>query len=124
MDSETADRIALIQQISYPLYESRGWMKLVGVINIIIGVINALTIIGIIIAWLPIWQGILLFPSATAIEQAHETANEYELHRSLSKIKTYFIIMGVLTLLGIIFFIIAFAFGLMGTFFLPFTRFR
>lgn len=95
-----------IQQISYPLYDCKGWMKLVSVMSIIVGVIYALTIIGIIFAWLPIWIGVLLFQSASAAEDAYYHGSEYELVKSLSKLKTYFIIMGVLTLIGIIFFIL------------------
>ncbi len=103
----------LIQQISYTLYDCRGWMKLMGVMFIIIGVFYAITIIGLIIAWVPIWLGVLLFQSANAAERAYETASDYELHHSLSKLKVYFIIMGILTLISIIFAILAFIIGFM-----------
>ena len=106
----------LIQQISYPLYDCRGWMKLLGVMFIIAGIIYVITIVGIIFAWLPIWIGVLLFQSASAAEEAHYTGNEHELVRSLLKLKTYFIIMGVLTLISIIVSIMAFFFGFMGAF--------
>ena len=106
----------LIQQISYPLYNCKGWMKLLGVMSIIAGVIYAITIFGLIIAWLPIWIGVLLFQSATAAEEAYYNGSEYELVKSLAKLKTYFIIMGVLTLISIIFFIVMFFLGFMGTF--------
>ena len=116
MNGQPTEQMSLIQQISYPLYECKGWMKLLGVMFIIGGIIYAITIIGLIVAWLPIWIGVLLFQSANAAERAYETASEYELHHSLSKLKTYFIIMGVLTLLGIIISIMAFFFGFMGAF--------
>ena len=104
----------IIKELSFPLYNCKGWMKLVGVMSIIAGALQVLTIFGIIIAWLPIWTGILLFQSANAIEQAYEGDNQAAMTRSLLKLKTYFIIMGVLTLLGIIFMVLAF-FGLLGT---------
>ena len=91
-----------------------------GVIFIISGALNALSIVGIIIAWLPIWQGVLLLQSAGAIEQAYLSGNRNEMTRSLSKLKTYFIIMGVLTLIGIIvgvLFVLLLFFGFLGTFF-------
>lgn len=77
-------------------------MKLIGIMNIISGALQALTIIGIVIAWLPIWIGVLLFQSAGAIEQAYEANSKAAMMTSLSKLKTYFIIMGILTLIGII----------------------
>jgi len=117
MNDESSEQMSLIQQVSYPLYDCRGWMKFLGVMSIIGGVLQALTIFGIIVAWLPIWTGILLFQSATAVEEAHYTGSEYELIKSLAKLKTYFIIMGVLALLGIVFFVLFFFLGMAGMMF-------
>jgi len=105
---------SIIKELSVPLYNCKGWMKLVGVMYIIGGALQVLTIIGIVIAWLPIWIGILLFQSASAIEQAYEAGNKAAMTRSLSKLKTYFIIMGVLTLIGIIIWLLVFFFIFLG----------
>jgi hypothetical protein len=109
------DQTGMIKNLSYPLYNCKGWMKLVGVMSIIGGALQALTIFGIIIAWLPIWTGILLFQSANAITEAYEGDNQAAMGRSLLKLKTYFIIMGVLTLIGIIFMVFVLFFGVLGT---------
>jgi hypothetical protein len=103
-----------IQTLSEPLYRAKGWMKLVAVMMIIYGVLTALTIIGIIIAWLPIWMGVLLFQSAGQIDQAYSTNDETALATSLGKLKTYFTIMGILTLIGIVLFVVGFLLGLAG----------
>ncbi|MGH8875466.1 MAG: DUF5362 family protein [Acidimicrobiia bacterium] len=58
-------------EISRPLYEARGWMKLIAVMGFVYGGITAITIVGIIVAWLPIWAGVLLWQAATAAEGAH-----------------------------------------------------
>lgn len=115
MDGETSAQTGVIRELSVPLYQCKGWMKLVGVMSIIGGALQVLTIIGIIIAWLPIWTGILLFQSATAITQAYEGDNQAEMTRALFKLKTYFIIMGVLTLIGIIIGVMVFFFVLLGS---------
>jgi len=98
---------ALIQEVSMPIFEAKGWIKILGVISIIYGVLVALSIVGIIIAWLPIWMGILLFKAGSQIEEAKNTGNKHNLMESLSKIKTYFIISGVLTIIGLALAIIA-----------------
>src|SRR3972149_4546629 len=119
MLDETNFQMGIIKEISFPLYNCKGWMKLVGVMSIISGVIAALTIIGILFAWLPICTGALLFQSANAIGQAYETDSKPAMTRSLSKLKTYFIIMGVITLIGVIFWGLGF-FGFLGAgFFAP-----
>ena len=114
MLDETNLQTGIIREISFPLYSCKGWMKLVGVMSIIGGALQVLTIFGIIIAWLPIWTGILLFQSASAIQQAHETDSKDAMRRSLSKLRTYFIITGVLTLIGIIVFALLLCFGVLG----------
>ena len=114
MLNETNLQTGIIKEISSPLYNCKGWMKLLGVMSIIGGALQVLTIFGIIIAWLPIWTGILLFQSASAIQQAHEADSRDAMGRSLSKLRTYFIITGVLTLIGIIVFGLLLCFGVLG----------
>ena len=109
------DQIGLIKNLSFPLYNCKGWMKFVGVMSIIGGALQVLTIFGIIIAWLPIWTGILLFQSANAITEAYEGDNQAAMTRALLKLKTYFIIMGVLTLIGIVFMVLVLFLCLLGT---------
>ena len=50
MEQSNVDQSNLIKEVSTPVYQSRGWMKLIGVLMIIGGVLYALTIVGIIIA--------------------------------------------------------------------------
>jgi hypothetical protein len=114
MDAETNQQTALIKELCIPLYQCKGWMKLVGVMSIIGGALQVLTIFGILIAWLPIWTGILLIQAAGAIEQAYLGESQAAMTRSLSKLKIYFIIMGILTLIGLIGIVLAFSFGLLG----------
>ena len=74
MDNPNSDSVqGLVQYISYPLYKCKGWMKLLGVLSIIAGIIYA-------------------------------------------KLKTYFIILGILTILSMILSVIFFMFGFMGAF--------
>ena len=106
-----------IQALSEPLYRAKFWMKLVAVMMIIYGALSVLTIVGIIIAWLPIWMGVLLFQSAGQVEKAHLASDEQAMLISLAKLKTYFTITGVLTLIALVVGILGFVFGL-GTFML------
>lgn len=108
------DQGTLIQDLSSPLYSAKGWMKLIGVFMIIYGVLIALSIIGIVIAWLPIWMGVLLFQAASNIEQANAGGDKAALYTSLAKLKTYFTIMGVLILITLILGIVGFIFGIGG----------
>ncbi len=74
-------------------------MKFLGVVMLITGILTALTIYGIIIAWLPMWLGGLLFQAARRIDTAFATDDEVLLRESLAKLKTYFVIQGVLLLI-------------------------
>ena len=94
---------SVVQEVSTPIYESRGWIKLTAVLSIINGVLIALSIVGILIAWLPIWMGVVLYKSASSIESAKESGHKYALVESLNNMKTYFTIMGVINLIGLVF---------------------
>jgi hypothetical protein len=90
-----------IQDLSQPLASGKGWMKFVGIVFIIQGALTALTLVGIIIAWLPIWIGVLVMQSASAIERAQLSGDAVALKEALAKLRTYFVIQGVLMLVGI-----------------------
>lgn len=96
----------LVQEISQPINQSRGWLKLLGVLSIIQGVLIALSIVGLLIAWLPIWMGVVLFKAATSAETAQETGQKYAMIESLGNLRTYFTINGVIALIGVIFFLL------------------
>ena len=91
-----------IKDLSQPLASGKGWMKFVGIVSIIHGALIALSIIGIVIAWLPIWIGVLLMQSANAIERAQLSGDADALKESLARLRTYFVVLGVLILVGII----------------------
>jgi hypothetical protein len=97
---------ALIQELSIPIYQSKGWMKFLGVMLIIDGVISIFTIVGILWCWLFIWLGVLLFKAAGSVELAQLHGEKMQLIESLRKIKTFFTINGVLMLIGLIFLVI------------------
>ena len=92
-----------VRKIIRPIDESRGWMKLLAVVMIVQGVFLAITIIGLLIAWLPIWLGVLLWQSADSARKAREAGDEAIAVMSLTKLKTMITIYGVVALIGVAF---------------------
>jgi hypothetical protein len=88
----------VIQQLSMPIYQARGWLKFLGVMTIIGGIPSVFVLVGI----LQIWIGILLFQAGSSIDSAGQFGDRFAFLRSLGNLKTYFVIQGVLTLIGII----------------------
>ena len=103
--------VEFVKDLSIPLYQAKGWMKLLGVLMIIAGILYAITLVGIIVCWLPIWMGILLFKTAGAAEVAQINGSRAQLHLALSSLKTYFTIQGVLVLISLIFMLIGLIIG-------------
>jgi hypothetical protein len=92
-----------------PLYNVNGWMKFAGIMTIIMGGLQVLSLWGIIIAWLPIWMGILILKSAGNIERAFSNNSEQEIIDSMTRLGRYFkiygifaIVMTIVVILGII----------------------
>jgi Family of unknown function (DUF5362) len=105
-----ATAVPSIKDLSQPLASGKGWMKFVGIVFIVHGALIALSIIGIVIAWLPIWIGVLLMQSANALERAQASGDADALKESLSRLRTYFVIQGVLYLIGIVLMVLYFSF--------------
>jgi len=91
-----------IERLTIIAGQSKGWLKFIGILLIIYGVITALTLVGIIIAWLPIWMGVLLFQAGSRAESAAVTKQSVELVTMMDKLKVYFIIQGVLAIIGLV----------------------
>ena len=94
----------LVHEISNPIYQSKSWIKFLGILMLIYGIFVALSIVGIIIAWLPIWLGILLMQVASRIEQAQQMGDKVALIKAQNSLSTYFTVYGVLALIGLIIF--------------------
>jgi hypothetical protein len=114
----TTDLDNRTRETSAPLFEARGWMRFLGVLCILQGAWMAATFYGLIVAWLPVWTGILLFQAAGAAGRAHLNADQESLIRSLRKLKTCLVIIGavilLLTLAGAVFAIAFITGGLAG----------
>lgn len=87
----------LVREAALPLYQARGWLKFVGIMMILGGIPSALALVGII----PIWQGVLLMQAASSIETAANTGQRYAFNSAMNNIKTFFVVNGVLMLVGI-----------------------
>lgn len=109
---------SIIREVSLPLFSSKGWIKFIGILMIIYGVLTALTIVGILIAWLPIWLGVLLLRVASRIEQARVTGDKELMIKAQNHLSTYFTIYGVLALIGIILAVVFIIVGLSTGFFM------
>ena len=91
-----------VANVMQPLSDAAGWMKLVGTLGIIYGVMMGVTIIGLIVAWLPIWMGILLRGAAKEAQAAYASGDEAAAVASTSKLQTMFKVQGVLVLIGLV----------------------
>jgi hypothetical protein len=114
MEGQVAETGNAVRELSLPIHESKGWLKFLGIMNIVYGVFSAITVVGILVAWLPIWIGILLWQCATTIERAQASGNKQLMLESLGKLKTYFIIQGIMGIIGIVGILIAMSFGILG----------
>lgn len=91
----------LVQELSWPLYRARGWLQFLGVMSILSGVLTALTLFGLIIAWLPIWMGALMFQSAERIDSARRSGSRADFVKATDRLRLVIMIQGVTTLASI-----------------------
>lgn len=115
-------------EIIQPLNDNRIWVKVVGVFSIVCGVLTCLSIVGLIIGWLPIWLGLALVHVSNNLEK-YETSNDIAAAIiDFEKLALSFKILGIiivifwgLFLVGIVLSIVFTFFGL-GTFTMAMTE--
>ncbi|MFH1196660.1 MAG: DUF5362 domain-containing protein [bacterium] len=84
-----------------------GWAKFLGILGIIVGALYCLTIVGIIVAWLPIWLGIVLFQAGSNITNAKMTQNYQHLVVAYEKLRLFFMVWGIVTIISLALMVIA-----------------
>lgn len=129
MEVQALPESTLIQEISRPLYETRNWLKLIGITQIVFSAIVVLGLLALLVIGfstmsgylsgysgytlaplllslipigLSIWQSVLLIQAGNSAQTAGLHGDKAAMIRALSNLKTYFIIIGVLLIIGII----------------------
>ncbi|MFC1764005.1 DUF5362 domain-containing protein [Planctomycetota bacterium] len=111
-------QMSIVRFLDEPLWRARGWMKLLGVLFIINGVMMILSLWGIILCWIPIWMGVTLFSAANHVRSAAEMDDQVMMKAGLEKIALFFKINGIMFLvcLGLaILMFVAMAMGFIGS---------
>lgn len=103
----TASTDTTAQAIRENVRGSKGWLKFLGILSIISGAMAALSIVGIIFAWMPIWLGVLMVKAGGRAGEYAERGDPASLAAYTRQLKTLFTIMGILQIIGM-------AFGLIG----------
>ena len=102
----------LVRKLSETAAGSSTWMKFLGVMLIINGVLVACTGLGLLICWLPIWLGVILFKAAGDAEMASKGAAG-KLVDFVAQLNRFFLIHGIMALIYLVLFLVfLFVFGM------------
>jgi len=107
VENEAGQTEKLVREISQPLSQAAGWIKIMGIVLIIYGSLLGLTIIGLLIAWLPFWLGLVLLKAGNNAKRAFHEGDKGSLIQSLLNLNTYFTINAMLIILGLAMVILA-----------------
>ena len=77
----------IVQDLQNSAMKMTGWLKFVGIVTIVSGALAALSVIGIVFAWIPIWLGVLLMQAAARAENARISENPQELVQMFEKLR-------------------------------------
>ena len=101
----------IIQDLGQNIVRYNIWIKILAITTIIQGIILVCTIIGILVAWLPIWTGIVLWKMSNNFKNAVNTGETVEFETALSRMRLFFKLSGITILLTIMFYIFIAIFG-------------
>ena len=108
MDQPVQAQSPVLEKLALSAKNMAVWAKFIGIVNIIMGALTAISIVGIIIAWLPIWMGVILFQAGSRADTAHTSKKYDQLIPMMDKLRMYFLVQGVLVIVGIALTILSF----------------
>lgn len=77
-----------------------GWMKFMGIMTIVGGCLQVLTIFGIVFAWLPIWIGVVLTKAGSRAGEYADKGDFASLEGVTGQLKTYFTISCIMMIVS------------------------
>ena len=78
-----------VQILRASLIKNSAWLKFLGVLSILQGVLVCLSIVGILFGWIPIWLGVLLLSTGSRLDQVRDNDSEADAIASIEKISLY-----------------------------------
>jgi hypothetical protein len=84
------------------LCDVSGWLKFLGILNIVAGVIYCCTIFGAVFGWIPIWIGVLLNNAGNSLRAGYDGQNAGAIYFGIDRLALAIKIIGILTLIGLI----------------------
>lgn len=78
------------------LEQSAGWMKFLGIVQLIYGILTAITLVGIL--W--IWLGLVLIKASNNLRLAKD-GDEESLIEASQNLSTYFTVWGIIAIIGV-----------------------
>ncbi len=91
-----SDTTEEVKELLAPLLRARGWMRFLAVVTIASGVLMIFTGWGLLLFWLPIWQGVVLWQAAGAFEGLEfGSADVPALRRGFARLRLYFVLQGI-----------------------------
>jgi hypothetical protein len=106
--------LKVIERVYQELSRASGWMKVMGILFIVSSILDAITIVGIIYAWLPIWMGVIVYQAGKAAQMASTNRDETKLVEVFSKIRLYFVISVITLIVAYAFIIVVYTIFLFG----------
>ena len=101
MDQPVQAQNPVLDRIALSAKNMAVWAKFIGIVNIIVGALTALSLVGIIIAWLPIWMGVILFQAGSRADETYVSKRYDQLVPMMEKLRMYFLVQGILVIVGI-----------------------
>lgn len=93
-----------------PLHRTRNWMKFLAVLLFVAGAINALSVVGLLVAWIPVLVGLLLWQAAGALTDGYPSDADL-LRRASERLRHLFMTYAVLAVVALVGFVMLLGLG-------------
>lgn len=99
--NDSPRKVMIVRDVCLPLSTMTGWLRWLGIAFITQGVLSALTVLGLLVAWLPIWVGVLMVKASGSLREAHESEDEAVIEMAFNKLRSCMLVQGILMLVSV-----------------------
>lgn len=83
------------------LYKQMGWLKFVGVVNLVFGIVLSLPILSLVVTWVMIWIGIMAISAANQFKKGYEDHDKYFAMKGMEELAKLVRVISILSVVSL-----------------------
>lgn len=95
------------------LYKDIGWLKFLGMVNLILGILMSLPVLTLVVTWVMIWVGLMAISAADQFKKGYESRDLYFARSGIEELAKLIRVTSILSVVTMALFVLLLLIGIL-----------